>query len=196
MSRSRYRGFLFIAALGSGLLGCNTRSEWMRPVAPDKVIDRPSNGKALVVFMRLDDGDPVQSSVFEISGRDKLVGIVSEGTRVVYETDPGRHRFMVIGENADFMDAHLVAGKTYYAFVVPRWGWVKPRFSFEPVRRRDLTYKAYTHLDTVENTPGALAWAKENWPSIQDKKVDYLRKWTSKPQSERDEQTLFEDDGR
>jgi hypothetical protein len=61
----------------------------------------PTADKAVVVFMRTDWGG-IQSSVFDVTQpanqTDKLVGIVSAGTRVAYVADPGDHLFM-IGEN-------------------------------------------------------------------------------------------------
>lgn len=54
-------------------------------------------------------------------------------TKVAYHTEPGEHMFMVIAESADFMQATLEAGKTYYAQIVPRPGVWKARFSFRPI---------------------------------------------------------------
>jgi hypothetical protein len=47
----------------------------------------------------------------------------------------------------------------------------------------------------VANTEESQQWAPSNWESIQGKKVDYLQTWNGKPQSERDEQTLYAGDG-
>src|SRR5678815_5415246 len=78
--------------------------------------------QALVIFMRSSAmGGAVQASVFDVSGAgEKLVGIVSTGTKVGYYVAPGERTFMVVSEAADFMQANLVAGRTYYALVTPR----------------------------------------------------------------------------
>jgi hypothetical protein len=184
--------------------GCTITSSAMRPVDPSHAINVPAAGEAVVIFMRPSRvGGAIQSSVFDVtqpSNRsDKLVGIVSAGTKVAYATVPGEHLFMVIGENADFMAARLAAGKTYYVLVTPRMGWWKSRFSLVPIHKTELNGGDFTEWrdDTtlVENTEESAQWAQANWASIQDKKVDYLRKWNGKPQSERDEQTLYAEDG-
>lgn len=176
----------------------------MQRVEPSMARIVPATSKAVVIFMRPSRiGGAIKSSVFDITqpanDTDKLVGIVASGTRVAYVTDPGEHLFMVIGENADFMAATLAPGKTYYALVSPRLGWWKARFSLEPVREAQLgssDLEEWNETELVENTAEAFAWAKDNWESIQDKKVDYLRKWNAKPPAERNEQTLFVNDGR
>ncbi|PZN84509.1 MAG: hypothetical protein DM484_02725 [Candidatus Methylumidiphilus alinenensis] len=40
---------------------------------------------------------------------------------------------MVVGENADFMEAELFANRTYYVNVAPRMGCWKARFSLNPL---------------------------------------------------------------
>lgn len=83
--------------------------------------------------------------------------------------------------------------------VEARMGWWKARFSMTPVRKETLgtadfqTWNNATEL--ITNTDESREWAQENWESIQDKKVDYRRKWDGKSQEERDEQTLRPQDG-
>jgi hypothetical protein len=190
---------LIVLALLVG--GC--ASSAMRPVGPGAAA-APLADKAVVVFMRPSNfGGAIQASVFDVTQpsnhTDKFVGIVSAGTKVAYVADAGPHLFMVIGENADFMDATLAPGKTYHAIVSARMGWWKARFSLEPVHAAELTsadFAEWNETKLVENTTESHAWAKDNWESIQGKKVDYIRKWNAKPQAERDEQTLFVQDGR
>jgi hypothetical protein len=181
-------------------------SSMMRPVGPETTYE-PAAGKAVIIFMRPSTlGYAIQSSVFDLAPNketvtvpfgagDQFVGIVSSTAKVAYVTEPGEHLFMVIGENADFMKATLVEGKTHYALVSPRMGWWKARFSLEPVRADTIGSEDfedwYSSTDFIENTEESHAWAKDNWESIQDKKTDYIRKWLGKPQEERDEQTLL-----
>jgi len=196
------RRFLLSMVLALLVTGCGSSA--MRQVGPGAAPAAPLADKAVVVFMRPSNfGGAIQASVFDVTQpantTDKLVGIVSAGTKVAYVTDAGPHLFMVIGENADFMNATLAPGKTYHAIVSARMGWWKARFSLEPVHATQLSsgdFADWNETDLVENTTESLAWAKDNWESIQGKKVDYLRKWNGKPQAERDEQTLFVDDGR
>lgn len=163
-----------------------------RPAAP-----APAPDKATVVFMRPTHfGGAIQSSVFDISSEPPpLVGIVSMDTKVAYVTTPGTKRFMVIGETADFMDATLNGGKTYYARITPRMGWWKARFSLEPITKSVSESDLNNDLQScswVENSPASLEWAQTHMASIQDKKAKSLPDWLS----ETDKPTLVADDGR
>lgn len=94
-------------------------------------------GSALVVFMRPSAfGGAIQSSVCRVDDDmhdQEFIGIVSSGTKIGYRARPERHLFMVIAENADFMDAELAPGKTYHVLVSPRIGIWKARFSLLPI---------------------------------------------------------------
>jgi hypothetical protein len=151
----------------------------------------PQQGKARIVLMRPKDGAPdIQSSVFEIrDNQPVLLGILAAGTKVAYNADPGEHLFMVIGESADFMSANVLAGKTYYAQVLPRMGMWKPRYSLRPVSREKLDTKEFGQslhdCRWVEKTEGGDEWAAHNRPSIVNKQTAYYREWTAKPEGER-----------
>ena len=179
------------------LVGCAGSSAHMRDVPDGRDTFAPETGKALVVFMRPSGmGFAVQSSVFDItSGEPDLVGIVSAKTKVAYSTDPGQHRFMVIGESADFMDANVQEGLTYYSLVTPRMGFWKARFSLKPVHKAELGMDQFAEwfADTrwVENTQESGKWAMQNMTSIKTKQADYLPKWLDKP----DKPILVPDDG-
>jgi hypothetical protein len=133
-----------------------------------------------VIFLRPSSfGGGVQSSIFDVSqGPPNFVGIVSAGTKLAYATAPSLHRFMVIGESADFMDAEFVLGKTYYALVEPRMGAWKARFSLRPVNANDRDLARWLDSCTwVENTPGSTEWARNHMIEIQEKQVKYLAAW-------------------
>ena len=118
------------------LVGCAGGLKHMQVVAPDAVNEAPSPGKSMVVFMRPSTlGFAVQSSVFDTTrgGEPELVGLVAAKKKVAYESDPGKREFMVIGESADFMEAKLLANKTYFVNVSPRMGVWKARFSLNPL---------------------------------------------------------------
>jgi hypothetical protein len=116
---SRFRILLILIA-GSTLVGC-VASKQMSAIPDSQALTAPLPSKAVVVFVGPSSfGGAVQSSVFDLSVEPMtLVGIVSAGKKVAYATDPGARRFMVIGESAEFMDANLLAGKTYYARDAP-----------------------------------------------------------------------------
>lgn len=199
MKTSIHFKYLFGLLVLMTVAGC--ASPKMTRVAPPPEVTSPSSDKAVVVFLRPSDfGGAIQSSVFDMTADDKLVGIVSANTMVAYETAPGDRMFMVIGESADFMRAHLDPGKTYYALVRPRVGVWKARFSFRPIRGNELDGKEFKNwigqCHYVENTELSLRWADDHRGSIQAKKQEYLPVWESKSEAARREQTLFAEDGR
>lgn len=173
------------------LSGCAGSSSHMKEVSANAVNIAPSGQEAAIVFMRPSGlGFAINSSVFDIEGdTNTFVGIVSAKRKIVYTTSPGQHMFMVIGESADFMQADLQAGKTYYALVTPRMGAWKARFSLKPVSKTELSspeFKEWTDSCTyTENTDSSYYWAKDNAPSIQAKKIDYLPKWQGKSDADK-----------
>lgn len=176
------------------LFGC--AKERMAAI-PDSqaVITSPPN-KAVVVFMASTLHGLPRPSVFDITVEPPLlVGIVPPGTSVAYTTDPGVRRFMVLGDLADFMDATLLPGKTYYVRFSSQIGTWKPKFSFVPVAKTE-TDQALTgelaYTQSITTTAASLEWAQHNMPSIQAKKARSLPSWlagSNKP-------TLNADDGR
>ena len=156
-----------------------------------------------ITFMRATSyGGNVAASVFDVtdSGEAKFIGIVRPWNKLVYPVKPGLYTFMVVSEAADFMQATVVGGKTYYALVTPRMGAWKARFSFKPVRADEIDGNQFAGWDRktklVTNTPTTQAWARENAASVADKRERYWPEWSSKSQSEKDAQTLRAEDGR
>jgi hypothetical protein len=156
-----------------------------------------------MIFMRASGmGGAVAASVFDVTepGEPKFVGVINRGNKLVYPVKPGLHTFMVISEAADFMQATIVGGKSYYALVTPRMGVWKARFSFKPLRGEELDGRQFASWNKgtrqVTNTPKTIAWAKDNAADIADKRDRYWPEWNSKPQTEKDAQTLRAEDGR
>jgi hypothetical protein len=188
---------VFAVLLSVGLGACAS-------VQMDKAEKEPvrGEGEAMVVFMRSTFvGSAISASVFDVSGpSSKFVGLVQNGTKVAYPVKPGKYTFMVVSEAADFMEATVAAGRTYYAMVTPRMGMWKARFSFRPVRQNELTgsefagWNGATHF--VVASPQAEGWASANFVDIASKRLEYWPQWSSKPAEERAAQTLNEDDGR
>lgn len=182
--------FALISILALAVNGCT--SKYMKPTGPDAAARyAPSIDKAAIIFMRPSSlGGAIQSSVFDVTSSDNvLVGIVSHKTKVAYRVSPGEHLFMVVGESADFMKADLESGKTYYALVTPRIGVWKARFSLKPVHKNEISSDDFkdwnTSCEFVENTEASYQWARDNMPSIQEKRTTYFEKWMNKPETER-----------
>lgn len=189
-------GIMLALAGMMALAGCtSTTSRLMVEVPEPAVIATPPSDKATIVFYRSSYlGEAIQASVFDISTEPpRLVGIVSASTKLAYICEPGRRRFMVISESADFMDAELAAGKTYFTLVAPRVGVWKARFSLRPrVATDPETIEQLSGLSWIDNTPRSQHWAEVNMSSIQQKREDYWPQW----QRKRDKPLLGIDDGR
>jgi hypothetical protein len=186
------------------LCGCVAQSSKMTRSGSDHAA--VPAGKALVVFMRPSRyGGGIQSTVYDVAQpQDTFLGIVSGKTKISYAAEPGRHLFMVIGENADFVDAQLDAGKTYYVLVSPRMGMWKARFSLLPIHndanaKYSLKSKAFTEwqADTewVDKTAAAEQWYSENKADVEAKKQDYLNKWNARSAADKADLVLRADDG-
>ena len=163
-------------------------------------------GVATVVFMRSSFvGAAIKTSVYEVTGGEtRFIGVMKNKTKIEYETSPGKHTFMVVSEAADFMEADLVAGKTYYSMVTPRTGAWKARFSLIPVRN-DGTTKFNTGSEkfekwkkktkVVSTDEKANAWYEKHQDSVEAKRAKYWVKWQEKTAEELAARTLNPDDG-
>ncbi|MCH8248629.1 MAG: hypothetical protein IH913_03370 [Proteobacteria bacterium] len=166
----------------------------------------PVADQSQIVFLRSTFvGSAIQSSVFDVtSGEPEFVGIVSNDTKLAYTVSPGEHVFMVVSEAADFMQANLDAGKTYYSMVTPRMGAWKARFSMHPVRNGGAGKFQYSserfqgwleRTQFVENTAESIAWFNENAANIKSKQTKYWPVWQQKSPEDLAERTLNPDDG-
>lgn len=191
---------LRIAALLHALLlvGCAGSSSMVKSEGPPPA----SPDQATVVFMRSSFvGSVISASVFDVTGTEaKLIGMVNNGTKVAYNVPAGDHTFMVVSEAADFMQAKVDAGKTYYALVTPRMGAWKARFSFKPLRQADFATADFAGWDKstswVETGPETQAWATKNAADIKSKRDEYWPEWSGKNADQRESQTLQPYDGR
>lgn len=163
-------------------------------------------GTATVVFMRSSfAGAAIKTSIYEVtSGETKFIGIMKNKTKINYETTAGKHTFMVVSEAADFMQADVIAGKTYYSMITPRPGAWKARFSMTPVRN-DGTTKFNTGSDKFEKwknktevvlmTEKSKAWYEKHKQSVEKKRTKYWAKWVQKSAEELAARTLNATDG-
>jgi hypothetical protein len=163
-------------------------------------------GDATVVFLRPSSvGGAIQASVYDVTGgKTTFGGIVSTKTRVSMHVPAGEHLFMVVAENADFMNATLDAGKSYYVLVKPRMGMWKARFSLIPIHRdpnakynldsADFT-KWKSASQPVEKTPAADAWYAQHHADIEAKRLDYMQKWDRMLPQDKAVLTLHAEDG-
>jgi len=123
------------ALLVLSVLSTGCASTKMVDSASQTIQPAPSD-QAQVVFLRVSSfGGAIQSTVFDATeAESQFIGILSAGKKLSYLTSPGKRKFMVVSEAADFLEADLLPGKTYYAMVTPRMGAWKARFSLYPIR--------------------------------------------------------------
>lgn len=194
---------ILVTAAIALLSGCAS-SKMM--VQENQELVSPTAGKAQVVFMRSTFvGSAIQASVFDVtSGNPEFIGIISNDTKLAYMSDPGKRVFMVVSEAADYMEADLAAGKTYYSMVTPRMGAWKARFSMHPVRNSGSGEFQYDserfkgwleRTKFVSNTAESEAWAAENLGNIKGKHERYWEVWKQKSAEDLAERTLNADDG-
>lgn len=188
---TRLASLLFV-----GLLMTGCASTQMNPIAKDQLVTKPEPGKALVYFVRPSVfGGAIQAPLFD---DEQYIGTSSTNTIVPYQATPGAHMFMVLGETADFLQADLLAGKTYYAQVTPRIGAWKARFSLRPqngqISDKEVAgWMSSANTQVVANEKG-LTWAKKNAASTKKLKQEYLPQWQSK--ADADKQTLRAESGK
>ena len=198
------RVFYIFTLLGTLLLaGC--ASNPMAPVA-DQTVPAAASDTAQVVFMRdAYTGKAIVSSLYDVTdGKTRFIGVMANGTKIAYPTTPGKHTFMVVSEAADFMEADLVAGKTYYALVTPRMGLWKARFSLWPISNdpeaahslKSKDFKGWVEdTDLVTNSPKSLAWYERVKASVEKKRASYWPVWQEKSAEAVAERTLKPTDG-
>ena len=187
-----------LAGLVLLLSGCAGRIVRMESM-PAEASPTPLPGKAMVVFIRGRDSALVQSTVYEVKGTEvEMIGIVAAKTKVAYQVDPGKRMFMAVGETADFMNADVQAGRTYYVNVAPHLGNWKARFALDPIHRAQLDSaefkSAFSDTRWVMKTAATDVWFAANRSSIQSKRSESYSNWLKTPENER--AALRADDGR
>lgn len=100
-------------------------------VSPAQGITNPSEGKAVVYFVR---ATQLAFAInFEFFDSSKLIGKFNGQNYMRYECAPGEHLFWARSENRDFITAGLEAGKIYFVEVVPSMGWGQAVVYLKPV---------------------------------------------------------------
>lgn len=173
-------------------------------ISSSQTVEIPSSNTANVVFIRSTFmGSAIAASLYDVtSGEPRFIGIIANNTKVAHKTSPGKHTFMVVSEAADFMEANLSGGKTYYSIVTPRMGAWKARFSLWPIRKgteskhnTQIYKKIMTTAPLVENSPSSEQWYLQNKNSVATKYKKYLPVWEQKTPQALAERTLNPEDG-
>jgi hypothetical protein len=200
-----YFGALLVCVALVALPAQANSNKLMQPAAQQQAPQLEA-GKAMLVIMRPSYyGGAIAASVYDITGdQTVLIGVLGPKDKIAYQVAPGAHRFMVVAENADFMEATLDAGKTYHAVVRARPGVWKARFSLLPIHAtsadqynlQDPEFQKWEAAsEWVERTERADAWFAEHQASIEEKRSDYLAKWDRMAPNDKAELILNAGDG-
>lgn len=175
-------------------------------VSDSQELDSVKEGQAQVIFMRSSFvGSAINASLYDVTDDEmKFIGIMANGTKVAYDTEPGERVFMVVSEAADFMEADLAPGKNYFSIVTPRMGAWKARFSMWPIKA-DTAARYNTSMPEfdkwqkgttlVNNTNKARQWYLKNAYSIDKKYEKYWQAWQKKSDEDIAERSLTPEDG-
>lgn len=154
-------------------------------------------GTSTVVFFRPSkQTSSVDAMLFDVTepGEPKFIGSINASTKFSYSLKPGLYTFMAVGETAEFMQATIVGGRTYYALIIPKAG--ATRFGIEPVRQHEIGGKDFTSWDraTRPMSGGAKSYDAS---AVADKRVRHWQAdWMRKSDAQRAELTLNAEDGR
>jgi hypothetical protein len=176
---------LFACLSSIGAAGCSHPGEVKRMRTVSSVNTQPAPNESVIVFVRASGSAyAIQASVFDVteSGPPVLVGILAARTKVAYVTTPGPHTFMIVGENADFMEATLQGGRLYHVLAAVGLGSWKARFALKPIRadERAELQGWLRQTSWVETTPSSYRWAEDNSASIDAKRLKYRAEWTQR----------------
>lgn len=155
-----------------------------------------ADASSKLVFMRVSkQTSGIDAALFDVTepGAPKYIGTVNSASKLAYPVNPGLYTFMALGDTAEFMQATIVAGKTYYALVIPRSG--AKRFTIEPVRQNEIGTKEFIGWDRGTRPTGS-AQQPYNAADAAEKRQRYWQEWIRKSESQRAELTLNAEDGK
>ncbi len=171
---------------------------------PDNKIQKPSDDKATIVFMRSSFiSSAITASLFEVNdGKLTFIGFLPNASKIAHKTSAGKKVYMAYGFAADFMIADVEAGKTYYSIVRPNWG--TGGFAPTPVRIDGTTdyntgipaFQDWLNgTELLEPKPNINEWYEERKDKFLGIYTDYWSRFQNKTLNEKAERTLFPQDG-
>jgi hypothetical protein len=169
-----------LALLAGVLLLAGCASKYMQETAIPSTADTLQANESAVVFFRdTSFGGAIQAPVAEsVNETVSFVGIISAKTKLLQKTAPGRHIYVIGGEDSNLLVADFEPQKFYYVRVTPKMGMWKARFVFEPVSADQAASLGGDLTNCVWVTPNqeAQGWFAGNKGSMQDKLDDALKK--------------------
>jgi len=161
---------LFLAVAAVAMIGCASRHMDVAAIGQNEGV-LAKNQSAIVFFRDTVFGGAIQAPVIESLDKDvAFVGIVSANTKLLHKTIPGKHTYVVGGEDSNILEVDLAPQKVYYVRVSPKMGFWKARFAFEPITDDDeKLQKALSGCKWVTSGASAQSWFIDNKGSLQSK---------------------------
>lgn len=162
------------------IASCAGSSAYMKP--SESLMSPPGN-KALVRFMRPSGYGHAQN--FNMLDGEKVIGNSVGKSQFDYLADPGKHLFIATAENKAFLEADLLAGKTYYVITRIYMGAWTGRVALVPVTRgSEFWDKVLEYENTLQKLQPDLdalqIWEDANKAKIQKVLSAYETEWKDK----------------
>jgi hypothetical protein len=122
-----------LCLLPLAMAACGTTS-YMRPAQPKAA---PGAGETKVIVYRSANwGGGKHFPIYDATdGEGKLIGFTETDCYFEYLCPPGKRVFLTWGEGNAFIEADLLAQKTYYIRAFSKYGFWSKRPGFEPVNK-------------------------------------------------------------
>lgn len=171
---------IFLSFVVLYLTGCNSiplNTSFLSSSQKEPKID-----KATVHFIRSSDlGFARQAALF---CDDDYIGVIPYGNKRICRVSPGAHRFMVMSDTADFLDAELKPGKHYFVRVEVRMGIWTAKFSLSPILSDEMLVESHRKWISSElladNTPESEEWLLNYQDKIKKIRAESLADWSSR----------------
>ena len=139
-----------------------------------KPLPKPSEGKALVNFMRPSFfGKAVEATIWD---GEKLIGWIYGKQAFQYECEPGKHLFISWSEYKSPVEAELLPGRVYYIVLRTRMGGWRARIHQIPVNpNHELWQDALTWSKTLPNYTFEKAGLDKLQAKGNEKILEYLQ---------------------
>ena len=134
-----------------------------------------------MVFSGAGKAEPIVLEVEE-NVKPKYITVLCTNGKFLHKTTPGKHLYTAAGDN--FLETNLEAGKAYYAYVLERFGGLRPQFILLPATASELSSeefrKAFAKCDWYENKPYGQKVFDANRDNIEKHLIE--KYYTSKPE--------------
>lgn len=122
-------------------------------------IDKPSEGKSLVYFLRSGPGYLLN---FRIYDKDKFLGAISGGNYLVYECEPGEHLFWATSENRDYIEASLLPNSVYVINAEGQMGAFLAGVNLKPLNPNEFRDKKLFYQVVKNDTKHVFDYPTDN----------------------------------